>query len=141
MQRRLLLTEDEKAISIVIGVVLMVSVAAAMAAVGYAYITGMIGSGPEEEPAIVDFYADYEDNTLTFTYMDRDNDWEDLSIMLLQGSSSVPFDTGNTGEINVGQKINLNGNGLVQGTVGVTITHLPSETMVGDYTFEDVILL
>ena len=107
MQRRLLLIEDEKAISIVIGVVLMVSVAVAMDAVGYGYITGMIGSGPEEEPAIVDFYPDYEDNTLTFTYMDRDNDWEDLSIMLLQGGSSIPFDTGNTGEIAIGQKINF----------------------------------
>ena len=129
--------------SAVIAVMLMVSVAVAMGAVGYAYLTGMIGSGPGEDPAIVDFIEDDENNMLTITYMDQPMDWGHLQIMgTVDGTTTVlnnAHSHASDEEINVGQKITINGNGL-EGTVVVTISHLPSDTFVGEFTFEDVVL-
>ena len=138
MGKRSLLVENENAISAVIAVMLMVSITVAMAAVGYAYLTGMIGGGPGEEPAIVDFLQNNEDNTLLITHIDRPTEWDDLQIMGTVGGSTSIIDPGHTGEISVGQKISINDKGL-SGTVLVTISHLQSENMVGEYTFEDVI--
>jgi len=140
MEKRKQLVENEKAVSAVIAVMLMVAMAVAMAAVAYAYLTGMIGGENLEEPPIIDFNPNNDANTLTFTYMDRPVDWEDLQLIITDGTTTATMGSGHSGEISVGQKISINVNdqGLTD-TVTITITHLPSATMVGEYTFEDVV--
>jgi len=137
MNKKVQLIENEQAISAIIAVVLMVAVATAMAAVSYAYITGLIGGKNLEEPPVIDFYQNDDQNTLTLTHADRPVDWPDLEIRVTDGTNTELISK--TGEAEVGQKININDETLIlTGTVTVTITHLPSDTMVGEYTFEDV---
>ena len=142
MREKEQIIQDEQAISVVIGVVLMVAVAIAMAAVGYAYMTGLIGGQNLEEAPIIDFTADYNENTLLLTYKDTDFNWEDIYIVASQGSptETIQDETGPlTGAASVGEKIYLNDEiTAFTGTVIVTITHRPSDTMMGDFTFEEV---
>jgi FlaG/FlaF family flagellin (archaellin) len=136
MHKKMLFFDNRDAISAVIAVMLMVAIAAAMAAVSYAYFTGLIGGKNLEEPPIIDFSTNENENTLTLTYIDRPVNWPDLEIRVTDGTN-IEF-ISRTGEATVGQKINLNDEQTLTGTLTVTITHLPSDTMVGEYTFEDV---
>ena len=143
MRKRRDLSDDEKAVSTVIAVTLMVAVAVAMAAVSYAYFTGMIGGRNIEAEPIIEFTPDYNDNTLTFTYTDTpDIDWSDLSIIgVNQSGPQIDVDlvaeNNKIGTADVGEKIFVNECGL-EGTVLVTVVHLPSDVMMHEFTFEDV---
>ena len=131
--------KNESAVSAVIAVTLMVAVTIAMAAVGYAYLTGMIG-GTQEVAPIIEFTEDEEDNRLTVTYMDQDSNWEYLRITATNTTDTVTIQNetiGLSGPITVGEQIDLDNRGLT-GTFLVTIVHLPSDTQVGDYTLEEV---
>ena len=133
------ITQNEQAVSAVIAVTLMVAITVAMAAVGYAYLTGLIGP-PVEEPPIIEFYKNEDANTLTVTYMDLDPEWEELRITAENNTLTVTIqdDIGpKTGGIMAGEQIDLDGQGLA-GTVRVTIVHISSGTMVGEYILEDV---
>jgi hypothetical protein len=60
---------DKFAVSAVIGVILMVAVAIAMAAVSYAYFTGMIGNNTKDTPLIT-VLAEQIDHNATLTVQD-----------------------------------------------------------------------
>ena len=142
MKKRKQIVENEKAVSAVIAVMLMVAMAVAMAAVAYAYLTGMVGGDNLEAAPIIDFTADYNENTLLITYSEVDIDWEDFRIIGTDGSNTevLQSDTeGKTGTASVGEKIDIDDGSIVAGTVTVTITHIPSETLMGEYTFKDVV--
>jgi len=133
---------NTEAVSAVIGVILMVAVTIAMAAVGYAYFTGLIGGNTEVSP-IIEMTPDEDENTLTLTYKDIDFTWESITIRANDATNTEILDLaaqGLTGQAEIGQKIDLDdATTIVLGTVTVTITHTPSGTMMNEYTFDDVI--
>src|SRR5512137_872522 len=70
---------NKNAVSAVIGVIIMVAITVAMAAVAYAYFTGMIGEQKTEAP-IVDFVKSDKDKTIIITTADNDERWSDINI-------------------------------------------------------------
>lgn len=135
--KKLYRLQNENAVSAVIGVILMVAVTVAMAAVAYAYFTGMIGGNSKPAP-VIGFTADYSGNAITLTHSDVDLKWEELKIIANDGTTSVNLITasGKTGTANIGEKIFVNGYGLT-GTVSVTITYISSQTVMGDFSGEN----
>ena len=133
--------EEEQAVSAVIAVILMVAVAVAMAAVAYAYFTGMIGRNAESSP-VIDFTPNFDTNTIMVTHSDTDFNWEDIRILASKGNVTevVQDSTGpKHGAVQVGDKIFLNDAiPTLTGTVTVTITHTPSGTTMGDFTFDNI---
>jgi len=130
-------TLDNNAISAVIGVILMVAITVAMAAVAYAYFTGMIG-GQKEAAPVISFTPSQTDKTIVVDSADVGINWNTLSI-------SISNTTGHTtitrsGIINAGDKINLltDPSPVLHGTVTVTIIHVPSNSLLGTYTIENV---
>jgi hypothetical protein len=71
------LEENTIAVSAVIGVILMVAVTVAMAAVAYAYFTGMIGGGEETTP-IVEFIQEELTDKIIAQTAEEDADWSRL---------------------------------------------------------------
>ena len=70
---------NQYAVSAVIGVTLMVAVTIAMAAVAYAYFTGMIGS-PQQQVPVVSFEPDENQDRIKISTTDPGVQWEDLGI-------------------------------------------------------------
>jgi len=143
MKKKIQLVDNRQAISAVIGVTLMVAVATAMAAVSYAYMTGMIGGENLEAAPIIDFSADNIHNSLLITYSEVEVDLEEFRIVGTDGVNIQVFqdETGPlTGDASVGGKIFINDVATtVSGTIIVTVTHMPSDTMLHEFTFDDVI--
>ncbi|MCJ7696889.1 MAG: type IV pilin N-terminal domain-containing protein [Thermoplasmata archaeon] len=133
MQKR---TVNKNAVSAVIGVILMVAITIAMAAVAYAYFTGMIGGGNKVTP-VINFIPSETDNTLTVSIADVDTNWADINITFSNGVGADYLEK--TGVVSAGDTIYLETDQTLTGTVTVTFRHIPTNTMMGDaYTFQDV---
>jgi FlaG/FlaF family flagellin (archaellin) len=129
---------NQQAVSAVIGVTLMVAVTIAMAAVAYAYFTGMIG-GQNQETPVISFSQSEADNILTVSTADANINWEDIEITFTDTSGGVDH-LAKTGAVAAGNTIDLDTDQTLTGTVSVTFKHTPSNTLMGDeYTFHDVV--
>jgi archaeal type IV pilus assembly protein PilA len=126
--------KNDDAVSAVIGVTLMVAITIAMAAVAFAYFTGMIGGQTESAPTI-SFNPNIVDKTITIDTADSEINWQDITITASDGTNHVTIPM--SGTVTAGDIINLRSQG-VSGTVDVTITHIPSNTLLATYTFSDV---
>lgn len=89
---------DEQAVSAVIGVILMVAVTIAMAAVAYAYYSGMIG-GSDYTPIISMTYEDIDHNvTLTFADVSDTNiNWNDVWFSFVDLTNQTQWQNTQTG--------------------------------------------
>jgi len=125
---------NNNAVSAVIGVIIMVAITVAMAAVAYAYFTGMIGGQKSATPAI-SFTPSASEKTITVTTADVDANWNDIRITFTNATSSN--ETLKNGVMKAGDIISLLAQPL-RGTVTVTIIHLPTNSLLGTYTFENV---
>jgi archaeal type IV pilus assembly protein PilA len=126
--------KNDNAVSAVIGVVLMVAITIAMAAVAYAYFTGMIGGQTTSTPTI-SFNPNIVDKTITVDTADSEINWEDITISASDGTNHITVAM--SGTVAAGDIINLRGQGL-SGTVEVTIIHIPSNTLLATYIFDNV---
>jgi flagellin-like protein len=127
---------NEKAVSAVIGVIIMVAITIAMAAVAYAYLNGMIG-GEDEVVPVVTFVPSEADNKLTVSSADVDTSWDDINISFTNSTSYDYLEK--SGMITAGDSIDLDTDQMLTGTVTITFRHDPSNTILGDpYTFQDV---
>jgi FlaG/FlaF family flagellin (archaellin) len=139
MKPRRDIRSNAKAISAVIGVILMVAVAVAMAAVAYAYFTGIIGESPKATPTF-SFVSNEDTNTIIITQMEEQSNWQDLKIKEVQGSTEIIIQdqTGpKTGPISMGEAILIDGHGLT-GAVDVIVVYIPTNTVVSVITFYDI---
>ncbi len=128
--------QNRNAVSAVIGVIIMVAITIAMAAVAYAYFTGMIG-GEDEIVPVITFTPSEAENRLTVTTSDVDTNWNDINITFTNGTSYDYLEK--TGIVSAGDTIDLDIDQNVTGTVTVTFRHEPTNTMMGDsYTFQEV---
>jgi flagellin-like protein len=125
---------NQNAVSAVIGVIIMVAITIAMAAVAYAYFTGMIG-GQKSATPVVSFTPSASDKTITVSTADVDANWNDIRITFTNATGSNQ--TSKNGVMKAGDIISLLAQPL-RGTVTVTIIHVPTNTLLGTYTFENV---
>jgi len=128
---------NQNAVSAVIGVIIMVAITVAMAAVAYAYFTGMIGEQKKEAP-VVDFVRSDSDKTITVTTADIDANWNDINIVFINVTTSASLITPKTGVVNAGDIIDLTTDQILKGKVTVTFTHVPTNSLLGTYTIDNV---
>ncbi len=106
----------------------MLAVAIGMAAVAYAYFTGMLGNQEVPTP-VVDFIKSDSDHTVTVSAADIGVVWKDIDITIINGVGVDYLEK--TGPVSVGNVINLDGDQSLTGEVTVTFQHVPSNTQVG----------
>ena len=84
---------DNKGVSAVIGVILMVAITVAIAATVYVYVSGMMGSGLENTPTISIFVESSEDKNEAYitiiTITETGINWNDVSGVLVNSSSGT----------------------------------------------------
>ncbi len=78
--------QRKQAVSAVIGVIIMVAITIAMAAVAYAYFTGMIGEQKTEAP-VIDFVKSDSEKTISISTADIDANWNDINITFTNATS------------------------------------------------------
>jgi flagellin-like protein len=127
--------KNQNAVSAVIGVIIMVAITVAMAAVAYAYFTGMIGEQSKAPPA-VSFTLSAAEKTITVATADVDTNWDDINISTTN-TSNFSFIT-RTGLVKAGDVINLQTDQILRGTVTLTFRHVPTNSILGSYTIENV---
>ena len=118
----------------------MVAVTVAMAAVAYAYFTGLIG-GPQQVTPSFSFTADEVTNTIALSQMEKQSNWQDLKIKLIQGTTQITIQdqTGpKTGPMSIGEVTLINGHGLT-GAVTVDVIYIQTSTLVFQYTFNNIL--
>jgi len=128
--------QSKHAVSAVIGVIIMVAITIAMAAVAYAYFTGMIGGGDEVTP-VISFTPNVSEKTIQVATADVDTIWNDINITFTNATSFAYLTK--TGVVSAGDIIYLETDQTLTGTVIVSFRHIPTNTMMGDsYTFQNV---
>jgi flagellin-like protein len=130
--------EEKRAVSAVIGVILMVAITVAIAATVYVYVSGMIGASPETTPN-VQLTQDKSAETLTVASAEP----SDLEWGHLQRSFGSPYDTGTTTQYIQGWGTDtqpVHAGDILTFSVGAsdlifTIRHIATNTLVGSWTF------
>ncbi len=136
--RKFKLDEDE-AVSAVIGVILMVAITVAIAATVYVYVSGMIGTSPQQTPSM-QLVKDNTGKKLTVASADPGNlQWADFNVTVHNTSTgaspaySYPVDADDlTGVVMAGNIITVGESGF---TYTVTIRHNPTNTLIGTWDF------
>ena len=128
---------NQNAVSAVIGVIIMVAITVAMAAVAYAYFTGMIG-GQKPATPVISFTPSASDKTITVSDADINVNWNDINITITNTTTFTHFVK--TGVVKAGDIIDLSKDPIpiIRGKVTVTFTHIPTNTLLGTYTIENV---
>ena len=135
--------DEEEAVSAVIGVILMVAITVAIAATVYVYVSGILGTSPDVTPSI-QFQKDNADKTLTIAQADPLNlDWDNVNITVdsiaysdINAKWSSTAYTGNKapaawGQINAGNRLEFSG------ACNITLTWVPTNTLLGTWEFTD----
>jgi flagellin-like protein len=128
-------TLNKNAVSAVIGVIIMVAITIAMAAVAYAYFTGMIGGQKTVTPTI-SFTPSAFEKTITVASADVDSNWNDINITFTNATGFAYLIK--TGVVNAGDTIYLQTDQILRGTVTVIFRHVPTNSELGSYTIENV---
>ena len=97
------------------------AIAVAVAAVTYAYTSGLIGS-PEEETPVISFEKDDTDNTLTILTADPNLNWDDIEVL---GIANKP-----SGTIEAGDQI-------TDCSGEISLIWMPSNSLYGTWTYID----
>ncbi len=136
---------DERAVSAVIGVILMVAITVAIAATVYVYVSGMIGGTKTQTPNVA-CTTDATANKVTVATSDANIRWDDITITINpagqgwhiwsgggitdEGNATYPNDA--TVLVTAGDYIFLNGVSL--GNVQVTLRYEPTNSLLGTWT-------
>jgi len=135
--RKFKLDEDE-AVSAVIGVILMVAITVAIAATVYVYVSGMIGTSPQQTPSM-QLVKDNTNKKLTIASADPGNlQWSDFNVTVHNTSTgaspaySYPVGSTLSGVVMAGDIITVGESGY---TYTVTIRHNPTNTLIGTWDF------
>ncbi len=126
---------DKKAVSAVIGVIIMVAITIAMAAVAYAYFTGMIGESKTETP-VISFTPDISEKLIQVASADVDIKWIDINITVTNATGHAYILK--SGLISAGNVIDLMIDQPLRGKVTVIFTHVPTNSLLGTYTIDNV---
>jgi flagellin-like protein len=128
---------NKKAVSAVIGVIIMVAITIAMAAVAYSYFTGMIGEQKTDTPAI-EFVKSDSEKTITVATADVDTYWDDINITFTNLTGYSYLSVAKTGVINAGDRIDIRNDQILRGKITISLMYIPTNTLLGVYTIENV---
>jgi flagellin-like protein len=123
--------EENRAVSAVIGVILMVAITVAIAATVYVYVSGMIGTSPESAPTI-QFIKDADQMTLTVTQSDTANiAWSDFEVVNATGVTQAitVYNAALTGYVSAGDTLTFPEAGTYK------IRYTPTNTLIGEWIY------
>lgn len=126
---------NQNAVSAVIGVIIMVAITIAMAAVAYAYFTGMIG-GQKTATPVISFTPVASEKIIRVDSADANINWIDINITVTTATGHAYIVK--PGVVTAGNTINLLTDQPLRGTVTVKFRHVPTNTELGSYTIENV---
>jgi flagellin-like protein len=128
---------DERAVSAVIGVILMVAITVAIAATVYVYVSGMLGGGATKAPDMAFNKQVTPNNRIMLVSATSGMQWDDFKItysgvtgVMLNGATA--WASGNAGpvvNVDAGNYINVTGLGTL------SITHTATNTLMGTWTW------
>jgi flagellin-like protein len=134
---------DERAVSAVIGVILMVAITVAIAATVYVYVSGMIGGTKNQTPNVA-CTTDSTLNKITIATADANIKWTDIVITndsgvtlnwaVYYGGGVTNSTTGTmpaTAEVTAGDYIYLWG---FTGNSRITLRYKPTNSLLGTWT-------
>ena len=138
---------DERAVSAVIGVILMVAITVAIAATVYVYVSGMIGGTKTQTPNVA-CTTDSTTNRIQVATADANINWKDVVITTDPTTSvnwwvcwgngtamaavrTMPTLTTLIYQVTAGDFINVSG---ITGNVKVTLRYIPTNSLLGSWT-------
>jgi flagellin-like protein len=137
---------DERAVSAVIGVILMVAITVAIAATVYVYVSGMIGGTKTQTPNVA-CTTDSTANQITVATADANIRWSDVVITTAAGFTWQVYHAGNavaiannatqllgllpTQQVIAGDYILLAGG---PGNCQTTLRYTPTNSLLGTWT-------
>lgn len=130
-------SNNQYAISAVIGVIIMVAITVAMAAAALAFFTGLIGEQKKQTPNI-EFTKLETDVSIIIATADIDTKWDDINIVFTNETTSGNLITPKIGPINAGDRIDLRSDQILRGKVTVIFTYIPTNSLLGSYIIENV---
>jgi len=139
---------DERAVSAVIGVILMVAITVAIAATVYVYVSGMIGGTKNQTPNVA-CTTDSTSNRIQVATADSNIKWKDIVVTAdnttvnwqVYTASATAIDvakstSGATADVTAGDYILLDftANPGMIGNVKVTLKYTPTNSLLGSWT-------
>jgi flagellin-like protein len=139
---------DNRAVSAVIGVILMVAITVAIAATVYVYVSGMIG-GAKGQVANIACITDSSTNRITITSARANTQWRDIVVIpdntsvnwRVYDASHNPLDgekstSGAATDIGAGDYIEFDftAHPWMSGNVKVSLRFIPTNTLLGSWT-------
>lgn len=141
---------DERAVSAVIGVILMVAITVAIAATVYVYVSGMIGGTKNQTPNVA-CTTDSTTNKITVATSDANIKWKDVvittnsnvswtvyygggvtagAVVNITDATALPITT----DITAGDYVLLAWGGVWSGATTVTLRYVPTNSLLGTWT-------
>jgi flagellin-like protein len=141
---------DDRAVSAVIGVILMVAITVAIAATVYVYVSGMIGGTKVQTPNVA-CTTDSTQDRITVATADANIRWNDITLTVDTGFTWALYRAGSatalatdqttltgladTVEISAGDYIELSANAGYEGqTCRITLKYNPTNALLGTWT-------
>jgi FlaG/FlaF family flagellin (archaellin) len=129
--------KDDKAVSVVIGIILAIAIVVAIGVTVYGYLSNMMDEAPKKTPQ-VNFFADDATNILTITSFNMNLNWSDINMSATDGVSYL-YNYGLTGDVTTGDSIEFDNNGIVSGDLIIRFRYNPTNTLIGTYKLNSVI--
>jgi len=128
---------NERAVSAVIGVILMVAITVAIAATVYVYVSGMLGGTQNKAPSMAFNKETTPTKKIMLVSADSGMQWDDFTIsytgvsgVRLNGATAwVSGAAGSAADVIAGNYINVTGIGTL------TLTHTATNTLMGTWTW------
>jgi len=127
---------DEKAVSVIIGIILAVAIVVTLAATVYGYMSNMMDEAPKKIPSI-NFFADESFETLIVTNFNMDINWLDINMSATNGTVYW-YNHGHSGTVNSGDSIDFADNGIIDGDIIINFRYEPTNTLIGKYKLSSV---
>ena len=129
---------DEKAVSVVIGIILAIAIVVSIGATVYGYMSNMMDEAPKKTPNI-NFFADDSTNILTITSFNMKLDWSDINMSATDGISNF-YNHGLIDNVEAGDSIEFDNNGIINGEIIIKFRYNPTNTLIGTYKLNSVII-
>lgn len=125
-----------EAVSAVIGIILAVAIVVSLSATVYGYMSNMMDEAPKKTPQI-NFFADESIKTLTVLSFNQEINWQDINMTATDNTNTM-FAHGQTGNVEAGDTIYFNDNGIIDGDIIIKFRYNPTNTLIGVYELASV---
>ena len=126
-----------EAVSAVIGIILAVAIVVSLSATVYFYMSNMMDEAPKKTPQI-NFFADESIKTLTLISFNQEINWQDINMTATDNNNNTIFAHSQTGNVETGDTIHFNDNGIIDGDIIIKFRYNPTNTLIGVYELTSV---